>query len=94
MNTPPFVPPPDSGDKDTFESSLHRLEEIVAELERGDLALESSLAKYEEGVARLKKCYSILENIEKKIALITKKDDGTIQEIPFNIDAKIPRSLS
>jgi len=60
----------------------------------GDLALESSLAKYEEGVARLKKCYSILENIEKKIALITKKDDGTIQEIPFNIDAKIPRSLS
>ena len=66
MNTPPFVPPPDSGDKDTFESSLHRLEEIVAELERGDLALESSLAKYEEGVARLKKCYSILENIEKK----------------------------
>ena len=96
VNTPGINAPTnlESIEKESFESSLHRLEEIVAELERGDLPLESSLAKYEEGVNRLKKCYTILEVIEKKIAIISKKEDGLIQETPFNIDSKTPRNSS
>ena len=69
--------------KETFEISLKRLEEIVAELERGDFPLEQSLAKYEEGVNRLKSCYRILEDVEKKITLISRKEDGSIEEVPF-----------
>lgn len=69
--------------EENFEASLKRLEEIVVELERGDLSLEKSLAKYEEGIHRLKRCYRILEEVEKKIVLISRKDDGEIEEIPF-----------
>lgn len=69
---------------DNFELSLKRLEELVVELERGDLPLEKSLARYEEGMNRLKRCYRILDEVEKKIVLITRKDNGEIEEIPFD----------
>ena len=44
---------PDSPD---FEASLARLEEIVHQLEQGELGLNESLQRYEEGVARLREC--------------------------------------
>lgn len=89
----PILPNNDSDkDKDSFSETLRRLEEIVLDLERGDLALEASLAKYEEGMVKLKKCYSILDGIERKISLITKKEDGSIQEVPFAPDNKTPRA--
>ena len=72
-----------AGDKDSFEFSLKRLEEIVGELERGEHTLEQSLAKYDEGVHRLKRCHHILEEIQKKIVLISRKEDGSIEEVPF-----------
>ena len=75
--------PNNANDKENFETSLKRLEEIVAELERGDLPLELSLAKYEEGMNRLKRCHGILEEVQKKIVLISRKEDGNFEEIPF-----------
>ena len=69
--------------EESFEKSLKQLETIVAELERGDLPLEESLAKYEEGINRLKKCYHTLEEVEKKIVLISQKGDGSFQSNPF-----------
>ena len=72
--------------KESFESSLKRLENIVAELERGDLPLELALARYEEGINRLQKCYGILGSVEKKIALLSRKDDGSIEQSPFQYD--------
>lgn len=68
---------------ENFENSLKRLEEIVGELERGELPLEQSLSKYEEGIHRLKQCYRILDDVEKKITLISKKEDNSFEEIPF-----------
>lgn len=73
------------GDQENFEASLKRLEEIVIELERGELPLEKSLAKYEEGIHRLKRCYRILEEVEKKIVLITRKENGELEETPFEL---------
>ena len=70
-------------EKETFEGCVKRLEEIIAELERGDLPLEHSLARYEEGIGRLKRCYGILESVEKKIALLSKRENGSIGEEPF-----------
>jgi exodeoxyribonuclease VII small subunit len=80
----PTVNPTNSNEKEGFESSLKRLEEIVAELERGDLSLEQALAKYEEGSNRLKRCHRILEEVQKKIVLISQKEDGNFDEIPFD----------
>lgn len=70
--------------KESFETTLKKLEDIVMELERGNLPLESSLAKYEEGIACLKHCHSVLGSVEKKISLLSKKDDGSVKQQPFN----------
>ena len=58
----------------TFESSLERLEGIVAQLEGGQLGLSDSLARYEEGVKYLKYCFQQLERAERKIELLSGVD--------------------
>lgn len=69
--------------KESFETLYKQLEEIVAELEQGNLPLELSLGKYQEGIRRLKQCYGILDEVEKKIVLLSRKEDGSFEEIPF-----------
>lgn len=71
-------------EKETFEMSIRRLEQIVNELERGDLALEESLARYEEGIGRLRRCHVMLEETKKKVVLLTKNCDGSLNEVNFN----------
>ena len=71
-----------------FEDSMQKLEEIVILLERGDLTLEDALAKYESGIKIYKQCVSLLEGIEKKIQILTKTDDGKMQEKDFTIEDK------
>jgi exodeoxyribonuclease VII small subunit len=58
--------------KPKFEEHLARLEKIVEELEGGDLTLDDSLARYEEGVKALKKCYEILRDAEKRVEILLK----------------------
>ena len=50
-----------------FETHLQALEEIVDALEGGELDLESALARYEDGVKRLKTCYALLQNAEQRV---------------------------
>lgn len=69
--------------KPKFEEHLARLEKIVAELEGGDLTLDDSLARYEEGVKALKKCYEILRDAEKRVEVLLKSDDGELKTAPF-----------
>lgn len=54
-------------DNPTFEQSLAELEEIVRELENGEIGLEESLSRYEKGVGLLKRCYAQLQAAEKRI---------------------------
>ncbi len=58
--------------KASFEESMKKLEEIVADLEKGEFPLEESLAKFEEGLAVGKKCKKLLDNAEAKVKKITK----------------------
>jgi exodeoxyribonuclease VII small subunit len=58
----------------TFEASLERLEEIVGQLEGGQLGLSDSLARYEEGIKYLKFCFQQLERAERKIELLSGVD--------------------
>ena len=66
--------------KENFEESMKKLETIVTELENGNLNLEDSIKKFEEGMAISKKCNEILEEAEKKITVLIKKDDGVEEE--------------
>jgi len=65
-----------------FEEAFRRLEEIVAELESGDLSLDESLAKYEAGVKMLGVCRGILEQAEKKIEMLIRDSQGDLKTQP------------
>lgn len=60
----------------SFEEAMAELEAVVGQLERGDVALEASIALYERG-ARLKaRCEVKLKEAEEKVAAITLDQDG------------------
>ena len=52
--------------KRTFEQSMKQLEQIVQELESGDLPLEKAIKKFEEGIQLSKSCSKMLDETEKK----------------------------
>ena len=58
----------------SFEEALGKLEEIVQQLEDGQLGLTESLARYEEGIHYVKRCHQTLAAAEKKISLLTALD--------------------
>ncbi len=68
--------------KINFESELKKLENIVAELEKGELNLDESVTKFEEGIKISKECNKMLEEAEKKITILLEKD-GTLEEENF-----------
>ncbi len=72
--------------KPIFEASLKELEEIVEQLEKGDLKLDETLAKYEMGIKIYKRCYQILESTEKKINVLLKDRDGETYTKEFNLE--------
>ena len=69
----------------SFEEQIENLENIVAELEKGDLNLDDSVSKFEEGMKISKECNKILENAEKKISILINQD-GEIKEEDFETD--------
>ncbi len=69
--------------KQTFEASMERLEQIVKQLEQGDLPLERSLELFEEGMKISEICRRQLEEAENKVELLVKKSDGKVVAEPF-----------
>ena len=67
----------------TFEQSLTRLEQIVKQMERGDVPLEQALALFEEGTGLVSSCTKLLDEAELKVVQLTKGADGTPQETEF-----------
>ena len=55
-----------------FEEALKKLEEIVSHLEKGDMSLDDSLSKYEEGIKLSKICSRQLEAAKSKVELLMK----------------------
>lgn len=70
-----------------FEASLARLEAIVTELESGDLELEASLARFEEGVALSRRCADQLGEARQRIDVLV-AENGELFERPFEADAE------
>lgn len=67
-------------EKISFEESMQKLEKIAVELEKGDLSLEESLTKFEEGMKLSKECNEIIENAEKKITILLQKEGELVEE--------------
>jgi exodeoxyribonuclease VII small subunit len=66
-----------------FEDALARLEEIVKELESGDLPLEQSLKMFEEGIKLSRVCNKRLEEAERRVEILLKDKAGTVVAQPF-----------
>jgi exodeoxyribonuclease VII small subunit len=60
----------------SFESSLEALEEIVAKLEHGDLALEESLGLFEQGIRLSRECQERLSQAERRIEVLMRDQQG------------------
>lgn len=67
-----------------FEKALGRLEEIVEELQAGNMGLEESLKVYEEGVKLAHICTKKLDSAQKKVERLTKTQDGSFLTEPFD----------
>ncbi|HYP27885.1 MAG TPA: exodeoxyribonuclease VII small subunit [Blastocatellia bacterium] len=68
----------------SFESSLRELEQIVDELEAGDLPLEKSLELFEQGVRLSRECQKRLDDAERKVEILLKGEGGSIEAVPFD----------
>lgn len=66
-----------------FETSLKELEQIVEQLEGGNLPLERSLELFEQGVRLSRECQSRLDEAERKIEMLLRGGDGSIKAVPF-----------
>jgi exodeoxyribonuclease VII small subunit len=66
-----------------FEDSLKKLEEIVAQMERGDVPLEESIKLFEEGTLLSAECRRQLEEAEGKVEMLVKQRDGAMKREPF-----------
>ncbi|ACL02543.1 exodeoxyribonuclease VII small subunit [Desulfatibacillum aliphaticivorans] len=70
----------------TFESAAKELEQIVSQMEKGDLPLETALAKFEEGMKLYEFCSKKLDEVEKKVTLILQDSEGNLKETPFGTE--------
>jgi len=69
--------------KKSFEEALAKLEQITKELEEGDLSLEESIRYFDEGVKLAEQCSSKLNDAQKKIEILLKKNHG-LEPAPFD----------
>ncbi len=69
-----------------FEETIKQLEIIANELEKGDLSLDDSVSKFEEGMKLSKQCSKVLEDAEKRISILLKKEEDSIKEENFTVE--------
>ena len=69
-------------DEMSFEDAMRELEQVVSDLERGDVALELSIKLYERGAELKKRCETKLKEAEEKVAAITIDSSGLLGTKP------------
>jgi len=69
-----------------FEDALSRLETIVTELEKGDLPLSDSLKIFEEGIKLSKNCLKMLDDAERKVAIMVQDKNGQKRLEAYSVD--------
>ena len=78
----------------SFETSLESLEQIVRQLEQGDLALEKSLELFEQGIRLSRECQERLSQAERRIEILLRDNQGrpVANSFPEETDLNITRS--
>ena len=68
----------------TFETNMHRLEQIVRALERGDVPLEESLKLFQEGTALVRDCGKLLDDAQLQVQKVLAAADGSpvLEDMP------------
>ena len=69
--------------KKSFEDALQDLEQITRDLEEGNLTLEESLKKFDQGIKLAEFCSKKLDDAQARVELLLKKDD-TVTPVPFD----------
>lgn len=69
----------------TFDAALTQLEQLVDEMERGDLPLEAALEKYAEGAALAKTCMVQLQAAERAVHQVIAQTDGKLSEMELEL---------
>ncbi|WP_031432933.1 exodeoxyribonuclease VII small subunit [Methylomarinum vadi] len=66
-----------------FENSMEELEQLVEQMEKGDISLEESLQSFERGIKLTRTCQKALQEAEQKVQILLEKDGKQTLE-PFN----------
>ncbi|HWE92485.1 MAG TPA: exodeoxyribonuclease VII small subunit [Tepidisphaeraceae bacterium] len=66
-----------------FEDALAELEQILSQIEGGDIGLEESLVKYERGNFLIQHCRGVLNSAERQIEMLGKAADGGLTSTPM-----------
>jgi len=73
----------------SFEEAIRKLEQIVEELQIGELTLEDSLGQFKEGIELTSICNKKLDEVEKKISILIEESGDKIKEQPFILDREV-----
>lgn len=77
----------------SFEQSLTELQQIVGDLEQGEIGLDESMQRFEQGISLLRNCYGVLERAEQRIEILTGIDAaGNPLTEPFDATSTIQQS--
>lgn len=66
--------------KESYEVLMDKLDNIIKEMESGDLELEKSMKSYEEGISICNKMYKILSEAEEKVKILTETGESEFLE--------------
>lgn len=69
----------------SFEEAMAALETVVGQLERGDVALDASIALYERGAALRAHCEARLREAEEKVELIRAQEGRAVGTVPAEL---------
>ena len=72
--------------KETFESALKKLEDMVEKLEEGSISLDEALKPFESGIHWSRECNKFLQNAEKRIETILKNENGNFEQKEFLLE--------
>ena len=71
--------------RNTFETNLSELEQLVDRLEQGDLPLEQALKEFEQGIQLARECQSALKKAEQTVEILLKKHADAAPE-PYSLE--------
>ena len=70
-------------DSKIFEDNMHRLDQIVRMMERGDISIDESLKLFQEGTQLVETCGKILDDAELQVKKVLASSDGSPVEVDF-----------